>query len=223
MNRLTSINMPICAEPGGTDEGISLNKKECTSCEQKNDDVDASCKLLNGMNICDVSADSIPVCANCGKEGNIINICNKCKMVKYCNAACKKKHRHKHKKDCEEHQSLAAEQAAKLHDEKLFKQAPLEYEDCLICFLRMPILDTGKRYKLCCGKTICSGCIHAVRMRDGDVGLCPFCRIPAPESDEKAIEYTMKRVEVGDKHMATGRRSWSRRSISQYWLCIRER
>ena len=44
------------------------------------------------------------------------------KSVKYCNAACKKKHRHKHKKDCEEHLRLAAEHAAKLHDEVLFKQ-----------------------------------------------------------------------------------------------------
>ena len=40
------------------------------------------------------------------------NTCNKCKKVKYCNAACKKKHRHKHKKECEEHLRLAAEHAA---------------------------------------------------------------------------------------------------------------
>ena len=52
-------------------------------------------------------------------------------------------HRHKHKKDCEEHIRLAAERAAaKLYDEKLFKQPPLE-EDCPICFLRMPLLNTG--------------------------------------------------------------------------------
>ena len=44
------------------------------------------------------------VCANCGKEGSDVNnICNKCKKATYCNAACKKKHRHKHKKDCEEY------------------------------------------------------------------------------------------------------------------------
>ena len=30
-----------------------------------------------------------------------MNTCNKCKSVKYCNAACKKKHRQKHKKQCE--------------------------------------------------------------------------------------------------------------------------
>jgi len=140
MSRLPSNNdSPICAEPDSTDdEGISLSKKECTSCEQKN--VGASCELLNDMSISgDKSADGIPTCANCGKEGNdIINTCNKCKMVMYCNASCKKKHRHKHKKECEEHQRLAAEHAAKLHDEALFKQPPLLYEDCPICFLRMP-------------------------------------------------------------------------------------
>ena len=40
-------------------------------------------------------------CAACGKEGGNLNTCNKCKMVQYCNAACKKKHRSKHKKACE--------------------------------------------------------------------------------------------------------------------------
>ena len=70
---------------------------------------------VNGM-LQNISIDKeeivLSVCANCGKEGNDVNnTCNKCKQVKYCNAACKKKHRHKHKKDCEEHQRLAAEHA----------------------------------------------------------------------------------------------------------------
>ena len=45
----------------------------------------------------------ISICASCGREGNSENMnkCNKCKEVKYCNAACKKKHRSKHKKVCE--------------------------------------------------------------------------------------------------------------------------
>ena len=103
------------------------------------------------------------ICANCGKEGTsdeINNICNKCKQVKYCNAACKKKHRHKHKKDCEEQVRLVRERAAKLHDEKLFKEPPPK-EDCPICFIRIPTLDTGSKFQTCCGKEICSGCIHA--------------------------------------------------------------
>ena len=47
---------------------------------------------------------SVLVCANCGKEGSDVNnICNKCKVTTYCNAVCKKIHKKKHKKDCEEH------------------------------------------------------------------------------------------------------------------------
>ena len=43
------------------------------------------------------------LCANCGKEGDgdSMNTCNKCDLVQYCNAACKKKHKSKHKKKCE--------------------------------------------------------------------------------------------------------------------------
>ena len=48
-----------------------------------------------------ITCTEVDVCANCGKEGSDLNICNKCQMVKYCNAACKKKHRTKHKKKCE--------------------------------------------------------------------------------------------------------------------------
>jgi len=86
------------------------------------------------------------ICANCGKEGDKVNnICNKCKMVKYCNAACKKKHRHKHKKYCER-------RVAELHDEKLFKQPPPLYGDCPICFLLLPTYPSGSTYYACCGK-----------------------------------------------------------------------
>ena len=98
--------------------------------------------------------DNASVCANCGKEGSSdnANTCNKCKQVKYCNAACKKKHRSKHKKQCEEHVRLATERAAKLHDEKLFKQPLPEFEDCPICFLLLPTLTSGWRYMVCCEK-----------------------------------------------------------------------
>jgi len=122
-------------------------------------------------------------------------------MVMYCNAACKKKHRHKHKQECEEHVRLAAEQATKLHDEKLFKQPPMLYGDCPICFLRIPTLLSGSKYKTCCGKVICSGCNFApVYDHKGSMvdETCPFCRAAAPRSDEEAIERLNKRVNVGD-------------------------
>jgi len=76
------------------------------------------------MTMVDNEVNDTSVCANCGKEG-ANNIC-KCKMVKYCNAVCKKVHKKKHKKDCEEHIRLATEKhneelriAAELHDEQL--------------------------------------------------------------------------------------------------------
>jgi len=153
--------------------------------------------MLQDMNTADDKEDNdISVCANCGKEGssNNMNICNKCKQVKYCNASCKKKHRHKHNKECDR-------QVAELHDEKLFKQLPPK-EDCPICFLPLPLLSTGSKYKTCCGKMICSGCVHApVYDNQGnkvDKHKCPFCRTPTPTSYEELVEKEMKRMEKDD-------------------------
>ena len=144
---------------------------------------------LNNLQIT-CTDEQVDKCANCGKEGSHLNICNKCKGAKYCNAACKKKHRSKHKKQCER-------RVAELHDIELFKQPPLR-EDCPICMLPLPSQSTGSKYKVCCGKEICSGCIHAVALRDNGVGLCPFCRTPTPDSKEELVKRTKKRAEVGD-------------------------
>ena len=115
-------------------------------------------------------------------------------MVKYCNAACKKKHRQKHKKACER-------RVAELHDEKLFKQLPPN-EDCPICFLRLPTLEWGQTYMVCCSKIICSGCVHAPVYDDKgneiDNQRCPFCRTPPPFSDEEMIKRYKKRMELND-------------------------
>ena len=147
--------------------------------------------LTDELNNLHITCTEVDVCANCGKEGSdLLNICNKCKAVKYCNAACKKKHRSKHTKKC-------ARRVAELHDIELFKHPPLK-EDCPICMLPLPSLDTGSKYKACCGKHICSGCIHAVIVRDNGVGLCPFCRTPEHCSEKELLKRTKKRVEVGD-------------------------
>ena len=152
---------------------------------------------------------NMSVCANCGKEG-ANNTCNKCKMVKYCNAVCKKVHKKKHKKDCEEYIRLATEKhdeelriAAELHDIELFKQPTPPEGDCPICFLRIPSLNpSGKKYMTCCGKVICSGCCYApVYDNQGnkiDNTKCPFCRAPEPNSKEKAVENLKKRVRLDD-------------------------
>ena len=170
--------------------------------KSNNDVCDVNDDMLQNLSTANEDNDS-SVCANCGKDGDEINnICNKCKKVKYCNAACKKKHRHKHKKECEEYIRLAAEHAAELHDEELFKQPPQVYEDCPICFLIMPELLTGRRYQACCGKFICSGCLHAPLFdnqgNEVDNKKCPFCRTPFPKSNEDSIERLQKRVKFGD-------------------------
>ena len=129
-------------------------------------------------------------CAACGKEGNSddMNTCNKCRMVKYCNAACKKKHRSKHKKKCDR-------RVAELHDEQLFKEPPPS-EECPICMLPMPPSDQ-RTFKVCCGKLICNGCIHAIKIGEGK-DLCPFCRTPPPRSDKEEIIRMKKLADNGN-------------------------
>jgi len=137
------------------------------------------------------------ICANCGKEDSKLKSCTACKLVKYCSRECQIAHRPQHKKVCKK-------RAAELYDEKLFKQPPLEFEDCPICFLRLPTLETGYRYKTCCGKVICSGCYYAPLYDDQgnevDNKKCPFCRIPTPTTEEveEIVKRTMKRVESDD-------------------------
>ena len=98
--------------------------------------------------------------------------------------------------------NLYLENVGKISDEELFKQPPPQYGDCPICFLRLPELRTGWRYQSCCGKVLCSGCVHAPIYDDQgnkvDNEKCPFCRTSFPESEEEWIERTMKRVDSGD-------------------------
>ena len=143
---------------------------------------------MNNMHItCTAIEVEIDRCANCGKEDSDgLKACTACKMVKYCNRDCQIAHRPKHKKACRK-------RAAEIHEE-LFKPPPPP-EDCPICMLPLPWQDTGSKYKSCCGKVICSGCIHAVRLT---TPLCPFCRTPAPDSEKELVERTKKRVEAGD-------------------------
>jgi len=195
---------------------MSTSDSNCKEVASKSND-DGIRVMLQNMSVGDDNI-SISVCANCGKEGeDINNVCNKCEMVKYCNATCKKKHRHKHKKDCEEHIRLAAEHAARLHDEKLFRQPP-PAEDCPICFLPLPLMKTGFRYMSCCGKTICSGCYHAPiydnqgnKVDDDKQNECPFCRTVAPKSEKESERRNKKRLEANDP-----------RAIYELGLCYSE-
>jgi len=167
---------------GGGD--ITPTNKECTSCEQN--DVET---ITEGIDRAAIRED-VSTCASCGKEGNSddMNKCNKCKSVKYCNAACKKKHRKKHKKACEK-------RVAELHEEALFKEG--ERDECPICFLTLPLENGSAFFQSCCGKTICIGCMYTMDMSGGK-DLCAFCRTPGPTSNEDHIKRTKKLMKNGN-------------------------
>ena len=138
-------------------------------------------------------------CANCGKgEESSINLksCAACRLVKYCSRDCQAAHRPQHKKACKK-------RAKEIHDEMIFKE-PQPLEDCPICMIRLPTLDTGRTYMNCCGKVICSGCVHAFRIRAALAGrlkeddICPFCRNPTPTTTEAYIKQYEKRMELND-------------------------
>ena len=140
-------------------------------------------------------------CSACGKDGikESMNICNKCKMVHYCNLACKKKHKSKHKKKCEKH-------AAKLHDEALLQEPPPR-EECPICFLLLPLDPGDSKLQSCCGKIVCDGCTFAMIKEGVGKGktkeedhLCPYCRTPPPSSDEEYIQQMKKLMENGNAY-----------------------
>ena len=155
-------------------------------------------EMLSRQKIGDLANENdVSACANCGKEGINLIICNKCKEATYCNAACKKKHRSKHKKQCER-------RVAELHDEALFREPPPQHGDCPICFICLPTMASGRRYYACCGKMICSGCCHAdVYDNHGNIIVdkkCPFCRTPDPTSNKEMIERLKKRMEVDDPY-----------------------
>ena len=99
---------------------------------------------------------------------------------------------------CENLESCKLDVEKKISDEELFKEPPVA-NDCPICFIRMPSVYTGYKYKMCCGKRICSGCINAVRKRTKKGrSLCPFCRAPTHSSDEELAKRRKTRIELND-------------------------
>ncbi|EJK56890.1 hypothetical protein THAOC_23132 [Thalassiosira oceanica] len=69
---------------------------------------------------------------------------------------------------------------------------------CPLCCqpLALPARKHSK-YKSCCMKMVCHGCIHASRKR-GMGKMCAFCRTPTPDSDAAALALVRKRVDAKD-------------------------
>ena len=94
-------------------------------------------------------------------------------------------------------------------------------EECPICFHVLPQQIDQIEYKLCCGRTICLGCIvgreRAELKETGMIiegvtpeekqfilirlfwsNLCPFCRQPGPKNDEEQLQLIYDRIEIRD-------------------------
>ena len=86
-------------------------------------------------------------------------------------------------------------------DEDLFKEAPAN-EECLVCFVQLPLECEQVSYQACCGKLLCLGCIFAAKTaEENNMIICPFCRTPAHYTEKEYIERVKKRAE-GDDAMA---------------------
>src|SRR6056300_1334825 len=134
------------------------------------------------------------VCANCGKaEVDDVKLknCTACKLVKYCSVECQKNHWKQHKKACKK-------RAAEIRDNRLFTQPDESHlGECPICCLPLPLDDRKSTIHTCCCKLICDGCSHANKLREMEGGLehkCPYCREPAPKTNEEALRNLMERV-----------------------------
>ena len=124
------------------------------------------------------TADTITLCANCGKgeeSSGDLKFCNACKLVKYCNRDCQIAHRPQHKKACKK-------RAAEIRDEELFQEPPPP-DECPICFLPLPMGNGVRTSYSCRGKEICNGCVDAMDESEG-AELCPYCRMPYPAEEE---------------------------------------
>lgn len=143
----------------------------------------------NNVVVCPI----ISSCANCGKgeeNSGDLKVCAACKMVKYCNRECQLAHHSQHKQECKK-------RAAELHDVKLFKQPP-EADECPICFLPPPPEAGAMRNSICCGQSICGGCVLQFLQTSGMNTLCAYCRSPLATSFEEMAKYRKKRMEAND-------------------------
>ena len=93
--------------------------------------------------------------------------------------------------------STNGEVAPSWTDDDLFKQVSPN-EECPICMLPLPLNGEQQRYKSCCGKTLCMGCIHAIEAEDKRSTICPFCRSPVATLHSEDVERINKRAEAND-------------------------
>ena len=75
-------------------------------------------------------------------------------------------------------------------------------EECPICMIPLPLLQSDSCYLVCCGKTICGACDKGqwkVDMEGQRERLCPFCRRTDDfeYNDERRVKQVMKLADAG--------------------------
>ena len=131
--------------------------------------------------------------------------------------AARKKRKMKASRYPPRHKKACKKRAAEIYDEQLFRE--VELEECPICFLLMPLDNQESFFKLCCGKSICNGCIHEMMVMEKGADLCPFCREPRP-SHEEGVKLTKKLMGKGNAYAfymhALSQRMWKSWDTNRY-------
>ena len=73
-------------------------------------------------------------------------------------------------------------------------------EDCPICLVPLSRMATQVDYRVCCGKTMCEGCVgESKKFIDNQTEqVCPFCREVEPQSGDECVQRLKTRAEKGD-------------------------
>ena len=87
-------------------------------------------------------------------------------------------------------------------------------EDCAICLVPLSRIESDTNYQACCGKDLCKACIienkECIDRQNEEKNAgkkiafaCPFCREPAPTSDEETLRQLQARCLRNDHEAFT--------------------
>lgn len=94
-----------------------------------------------------------------------------------------------------QYKSEEEQEAIKQHRTLLFQDHPVQ-DDCLICFLPLPLTSDQRSYKSCCGKVLCFACSDVLREDSTKGDMCPFCKVVTTGSN--IVQLVKKRVKRDD-------------------------
>ena len=118
-------------------------------------------------------------CATSGKGNDDLKTSAECKMAKSCQKTSYSSNDDECKNRAHEHEQLPK-------------------QDCLICFLPMPLGSKEWQYQACCGKLCCKGCAHEIAKVNKP---CPFCRTPFCTTEEEYVKRYEERIKkFGDPY-----------------------